>query len=38
MTDMVQLHFFFKLKFEITGEEVHLHLKGIFQKQINSAW
>ena len=38
MADMVQLHFFFKLTFEIMGEVVHLHLKGIFQKQINSAW
>ena len=36
MADMVQLHFFLKLTFEIMGEV--LHLKGIFQKQINSAW
>lgn len=36
MVDMIKLQVFLSLTFETMSEGVNLHLKEIFQKQINS--
>ena len=36
MVNMVELQIFLSLTFETMGEEVHLHLKLIFEKHISS--